>query len=192
MGLLRSASTAMSDGACYAHTLSLATNAPGTEGTREEEGPLTTWINLVFLVTCSLPQAKFPVSSRIALYLVFPPRVLTSWIRFDESSLVMAACRPSSNFLFLRLEVNPSACGVRTVRQGDGDVLVRSTSAGGRALVARVSCDTHSANRRRGSAMKSSYIGAGSAGGRLKGYALPKRNRSLALNNSNLYKRQRM
>lgn len=49
---------------------------------------LTTWINLVFLVTCSDPQAKFPVSNLNARYFVFPPRVLTSWIRFAESSFV--------------------------------------------------------------------------------------------------------
>ena len=57
----------------------------------EDGRALTTWINLVFFVVCSLPQAKFPVSSRSALYLIFPPRALTSWIRFDESSLVIAA-----------------------------------------------------------------------------------------------------
>ena len=56
---------------------------------------------LVFFVTCSLPQAKLPDSNRKARNFSFPPRVRTVWIRLGPS-FVLAAWRPSSNFLFLR------------------------------------------------------------------------------------------
>lgn len=62
---------------------------------------LTTSMILVFLVQCSEPQAKLPLSNRMARYLVLPPRTRTSWIRLAPS-LVMAGCRPNSNFLFFR------------------------------------------------------------------------------------------
>lgn len=65
---------------------------------------LTTWRRRVLRVTCSEPQAKLPVSRRRARYLTLPPRVRTEWTRFDESSLVMAGWRPSSNLRALRLE----------------------------------------------------------------------------------------
>lgn len=75
----------MTPGDDHRHSAILNSGLTSMEVTR-----LTTCNNLVFLVVCSLPQAKFPVSSLNALYLVFPPRVRTSWIRLVESSLVMA------------------------------------------------------------------------------------------------------
>jgi len=61
----------------------------------------TTPMIRVLRVTCSDAHAKFPDSKRRARYLTLPPRVRTVWIRLGPS-LVLAGCRPSSNFLFLR------------------------------------------------------------------------------------------
>lgn len=61
----------------------------------------TTPMSRVFFVTCSLPHAKLPASSRSARCFTFPPRTRTVCTRFGPS-FVSAGCRPSSNLRFLR------------------------------------------------------------------------------------------
>lgn len=66
--------------------------------------PRHTWANnsegkQACLVSPSVPQLKLPVSSLSARYFMFPPRQRTGWTRLLPS-LVLAAGRPISNFLF--------------------------------------------------------------------------------------------
>merc|ERR1711939_403422 len=78
----------------------------------------------VLRVQCSEPQAELPVSRRMARDLVLPPRTRTWWMRFGPS-LVMAAWRPSSNFLFLRYWARAAPVALRLWRESR-EIPVRS------------------------------------------------------------------